>query len=542
MTKNILNQGVRVGNVDVVVSSSTLMIVFSICMGLSVIVSSYLSAYLTASFTFDLQEDIFNKILSLSLFDFNKFGGSTLMTRTTSDVNRIQLFMLNALRSCLLLPFVIAGLIIATAYINLLLCSILVVAFIATILFIVVFSQKSIPLFNKNRTILDNINSIVREKITGIRYIRAFGRREYEVRKFKEINEKLFETSLNATEKIFFLTPVSLIIMNIAVVLMYSAGSIQIQSNLISISDLIIFFQYVTYFISSLSLIFFIVNLLPDVHVSSKRINEILNFEPSIINEPKDVYKEEISNKIEFKNVIFGYSGAKSVIADISFFVKERTTTAFIGAMGSGKSTVMYLLNRMYDSTFGEILIDGINIKDMDIHDLRSKISFTTQKTMVLQDTVFNNIAMGNSNISRDDAMDCCDLTLFSEVFEYLPNGLDSEMAQDGMNISGGQKQRLSLARTLAKDTEIYVFDDCFSALDLKTESKVMRNIKEELKDKTILMVAQKISTIIDADNIILLDEGKIIAQGTHNELLKSSNIYQEIYESQMYAQEDDLK
>ena len=537
MTKVILNKGVKVGDVPVIVNTSVVMLLMTLAMGVSVVIASYMSSRVTACVTFDLQEDIFEKIVSFSQYDYNRFGGSTLMTRATSDVSNIQLFLLNFLRSCLLVPFVIVGLIIATATINLGLCAILVVAFAITITFMVLKSRQSIPPFNEYRTSLDRLNVLMREKIEGARSIRAFGRRQYETEKFDAVNHESVDVSLEADYKIYFLTPVALIIMNIAVVIIYYLGSIDLQNQIVSISDLILFFQYVTYFISSLALIPFLVNTLPKVVVSVARINEVLDFEETIVNNPKAT-PSRCDGAITFKNVIFGYNGAKDVIADISFHAEPGTTTAFIGATGSGKSTIMYLLDRMYDPTFGEIFVDGVNVRDMDIEALRSRISFASQKTLVLQDTVYNNIAMGNEAITRDGAKACCDATMFSEVFDHLDNGLDSEMAQGGMNVSGGQKQRLSLARAIARDAEIYVFDDTFSALDLKTEATVRKSIKERLAGKTVIMVAQKISTIKDADNIIVLEKGRIAAQGTHEQLLATCPVYQEIYESQDYGEE----
>ncbi|MCH3943335.1 MAG: ABC transporter ATP-binding protein [Atopobiaceae bacterium] len=537
MTKVILNKGVKVGDVPVIVNTSVVMLLMTLAMGVSVVIASYMSSRVTACVTFDLQEDIFKKIVSLSQYDYSRFGGSTLMTRATSDVSNIQLFLLNFLRSCLLVPFVIVGLIIATAMISLGLCAILVVAFALTIAFMVLKSKQSIPPFNEYRSSLDRLNVLMREKIEGARSIRAFGRRQYETEKFDAVNRESVDVSLEADYRIYFLTPVALIIMNVAVVVIYYLGSIELQSQIVSISDLILFFQYVTYFISSLALIPFLVNTLPKVVVSVARIREVLDFEETIVNDPKTA-PARCDGEITFKNVIFGYDGAKDVIADISFHAKPGTTTAFIGATGSGKSTIMYLLDRMYDPTFGEIFVDGVDVRDMDLEALRSRISFASQKTLVLQDTVYNNIAMGDETITRDDAKACCDVTMFSEVLDHLDNGLDSEMAQGGMNVSGGQKQRLSLARAIARDAEIYVFDDTFSALDLKTEAMVRKSIKERLAGRTVIMVAQKISTIRDADNIIVLEKGRIAAQGTHGELLATCPVYQEIYESQDYGQE----
>lgn len=513
------------------------MIVLTIFYGLSMVVSSYLSSYISASVTCDVREDLYRKITSFSPLDFKKFGSSTLMTRATADTTRIQIFMINFLRNALLIPIVIIALIIATATINIVLCSVLVIAFAVTMLFMVLKSRQSLELFTKVQEKLDVLNSLLKEKIEGVRSIRAFGKQKFEENKFAKLNEEYNEKSLTAAYKLYYLTPFALIIMNLSVLVIYYLGAVELEARMINIADLILFSQYVTYFISCLAIVPFIVTTLPKTLVSTERLEEVIYFNETVKNSPSDelVKESNESNLIEFKNVIFGYDGAKDVIADINLTAKAGTTTAFIGPTGSGKSTITFLLDRLYDPTFGEILYNGINIKNMDIHELRDKISYCSQKTMVLNDTVYNNIAMNNKELSKEDAMKFSDLTLFSEVFDKLPNGLDSIMAQGGMNVSGGQKQRLSLARTIAKDAEIYVFDDCFSALDAKTEKIVRSNIKEYLKGKTVFMVAQKINTILDADNIIVLDKGRIVQQGTHDELLESCTLYQEMYATQSY-------
>lgn len=537
MTKVIINKGIQNANMDFIIHSGIIMIVLTIFYGLSMVVSSYLSSYISASVTCDVREDLYRKITSFSPLDFKKFGSSTLMTRATADTTRIQIFMINFLRNALLIPIVIIALIIATATINIVLCSVLVVAFAVTMLFMVLKSRQSLELFTKVQEKLDVLNSLLKEKIEGVRSIRAFGKQKFEEKKFAKLNEEYNEKSLTAAYKLYYLTPFALIIMNLSVLVIYYLGAVELEARMINIADLILFSQYVTYFISCLAIVPFIVTTLPKTLVSTERLEEVIYFNETIKNTPSEelVKESSTSNLIEFKNVIFGYDGAKDVIADINLTAKAGTTTSFIGPTGSGKSTITFLLDRLYDPTFGEILYNGVNIKDMDIHELRDKISYCSQKTMVLNDTVYNNIAMNNKELSKEDAMKFSDLTLFSEVFDKLPNGLDSIMAQGGMNVSGGQKQRLSLARTIAKDAEIYVFDDCFSALDAKTEKIVRSNIKEYLKGKTVFMVAQKINTILDADNIIVLDKGRIVQQGTHDELLESCTLYQEMYATQSY-------
>lgn len=540
MSKVILDNGVKVNNFEVIYNSGILMLIYTLGSMIMVTLVSYVTSYITGKVSFDLRSKMFRKVTDLSLYDFNKFESASLMNRATGDINVIQLFILNLLRSCLLIPFVIVGVIIETVLINRTLAAILIVFFIITILFMFIKGNKSIIFFNKLQVSVDRLNLLLREKVYGVRSIRAFGKEDYERNKFEKANDDSYELNIESSLKLYYVAPMAVLLMNVAVVIIYYVGGIQLQYNMVNVADLLLFFQYITYFLSSLALIPFIVKIMPKAIVASNRIEEVFEYEPILLNNPiKQEYKEDSFKGVEFNNVIFGYSGAKDVIADINFKAPKGTTTALIGATGSGKSTVMYLLNRMYDPTFGEILIDGVNIKDIDLKELHSKISFGSQKSMVFNDTVIENIRMSDDSITREDIERACEITLFTDAFKSLPSGIDSIIEENGTNISGGQRQRLSLARTIAKDSDIYIFDDTFSALDMKTEKIVRENIKELLKDKTVFMVAQKISTIIDADNILVFDAGRIVCQGTHEELLEKCEIYKEIYESQAYMNKE---
>ena len=540
MSKVILDNGVKVNNFEVIYNSGILMLIYTLGSMIMVTLVSYITSYITGKVSFDLRSKMFRKVTDLSLYDFNKFESASLMNRATGDINVIQLFILNLLRSCLLIPFVIVGVIIETVLINRTLAAILIVFFIITILFMFIKGNKSIIFFNKLQVSVDRLNLLLREKVYGVRSIRAFGKEDYERNKFEKANDDSYELNIESSLKLYYVAPMAVLLLNVAVVIIYYVGGIQLQYNIVNVADLLLLFQYITYFLSSLALIPFIVKIMPKAIVASNRIEEVFEYEPILLNNPiKQEYKEDSFKGVEFNNVIFGYSGAKDVIADINFKAPKGTTTALIGATGSGKSTVMYLLNRMYDPTFGEILIDGVNIKDIDLKELHSKISFGSQKSMVFNDTVIENIRMSDDSITREDIERACEITLFTDAFKSLPSGIDSIIEENGTNISGGQRQRLSLARTIAKDSDIYIFDDTFSALDMKTEKIVRENIKELLKDKTVFMVAQKISTIIDADNILVFDAGRIVCQGTHEELLEKCEIYKEIYESQAYMNKE---
>ena len=540
--KNILDNGVVSGNMTIIWQSGVRMLIFTIASGVCTVVSSYLSAKVTAGVTCDIRKACFDKVTGMSPQAYNKYGASTLSTRTMADVLQIQILIINILRTSLMVPMIIICMLILIFSINRLLFWVMFISFAVTVFLLAFLGAKSKPLFEVLQQKVDRISMLMKEKLSGVRAIRAFRNQDFEEKKLEDVNEQAYEAAIKANAKINFLAPLSLIIMNWAVVLIYFVGTTQLQQGMASISDLLLIFQYLGYFISSLAVVPVLVNLLPKVSVSCRRINELLDDREEEVSKENKVKSGIKEGRVEFSNVIFGYSGAVNVIADISFTAEAGKTTAFIGTTGSGKTTIMNLLMGLYKMNFGDIKIDGVSIRDYDTDYLRSRISYGTQKAMVFQDTVYNNIAAYNESCSRERVMEACRAARFDEVLEKLPDGLDSMMAQGGMNISGGQRQRLSLARTVAKDAAVYVFDDTFSALDAKTEAAVRKNIKEMLRGKTVIMVAQKISTIADADNIIVLDKGRIAGQGTHEYLLRTCEEYKEIYETQCYTnkQEDE--
>ena len=539
--KYIIDNGVMQNNMPYIIQSGIKMLIFTVAAGLCTVVTSYLSAKIVAGVVCAIRKDCFSKVIAFSAQDYNKFGVSTLMTRTSADCVQIQILLINFMRSCLMLPIMIGCIMIMIFRMNMVLFWVLTVAFALTIAMLVYFGAKSKASFEILQNKIDRISLLVKEKLVGVRAVRAFRNQNLEEEKLSVANEDAYEAAIMANGKINFLAPISLVIMNWTVVVIYFIGSKQLQAGMASISDLLVIFQYLVYFISSLTAVPILINMLPKAAVSSKRINELLDYEQNV-KIAKNTRTEGITEgEIEFKHVIFGYSGATDVIADVSFTAKPGQTTAFIGTTGSGKTTIMNLILRLYEMNFGEIKIDGTSIRDYDSDYLRSRISYATQKPMVFQDTVKNNIMAYDENCSQERMMAACDASEFAEVLEKLPNGLETEMAQGGMNISGGQRQRLSLARTLAKDADIYIFDDTFSALDAKTEASARRKIKEMLKGKTVLMVAQKISTIVDADQIVVLDRGRIAGKGTHEELLKNCKEYQEIYQTQCYVGKEEM-
>lgn len=546
LTKRILNQGIYNNDFDIVIHIGLSMLVMTVVYGLFVVAVSYLSAHVSASVTCKMRKDLFSKILNFSQADYEQFGGATLMSRITADTTRVQIFMINFLRSALLAPMAIVALIIATAVIDSLLCMVLTGSFLIIIAFMIIKSKITIPFFNEVQNKLDELNQLLKEKIDGARTVRAFNKQAQETKHFEKVNNDYKIESYNASVKLFYLTPFAMIVMNLAVLLIYYLGSIELQRNLIEITDLILFFQYVSFFITCLGIVPFIVTTLPKTIVSVERLQEVLRAPLTITDElvekwnrGADITPANVANtSIEFEDVSFGYGNGKNILEHINLKIKDGTKTAIIGPTGSGKSTLVNLIVRAYEVRSGCVKIKNCDIRNIELHALRAKIAYAAQKTAVLNESVYDNVSMGQT-LSEEKVWKSCELSMFTEALKDMPNGIHTVMARNGMNVSGGQKQRLSLARTIAKDADIYIFDDCFSALDANTEKKVRSNVAQYLNGKTVLMVAQKINTIRDADLIIVMNEGKIVQRGTHEKLLKTCSLYQEINETQNYDKEE---
>lgn len=531
-SKRIIDKGVNLQNTDVIWQSGIMMVIFTVIIGICNLLNAYFSSKATAGFTCSVRKACFSKANSLSPQDFAKFGESTLLNRTMADVANITVVTINALRLWMAIPILIVTELFIIALNNVYIFMVLAFFFIMTVVFLVVFMAKSRKNFEYLQQKLDKINLNMRERIVGVRHIRAFGNEELVYEKSVKGNEDVYNEAIAANRKINFLSPIAMVVMNWVVVLIYILGTHQIKEGMASISQLLLIFQYISSFILSLMTIPFLINVLPKGMVSARRINELLNFVPTKYETTEHIKKDKTIGKVEFRNVVFGYSGALDVIADISFTAQAGKTTAFIGTTGSGKTTVMNLMQGLYLPTFGDILIDDISIRNADENWLRSCFSYGTQKPMIFQDTVKNNISR---TASDERIRQSCDASCFSEILAEKNEGLEFQLAQGGMNLSGGQRQRLSLARTVARDAPIYIFDDTFSALDAQTDKKSRKAINDMLKGKTIIMVAQKINTIRDADHIIVLEKGRIAGQGKHDDLLKSCKVYQEIYQTQCY-------
>ena len=506
----------------------------------------FLSSRVAARLGKTLREKVFRKVLSFSNQEFNEFSAASLITRSTNDIQQIQQLLSILFRVVVYAPIIaIGGLITVVSTSNLSMAWIIGLAVLAILIVVGTLFATTMPKFKKSQTLIDKLNLVSREILTGIPVIRAFNTQKREEDRFESANKDLMKNSVFVNSVMSMMMPIMMLIMNSIMILIIWVGGHNIDSGVMQVGDMMAFLQYTMQIVMSFLMISMISIMLPRASVSAKRINEVLEKEPAIKDKPElEQAKFDLKKKglVEFRNVSFRYPDAESeILSDISFTANPGETTAIIGSTGSGKSTVVNLIPRFYDVTGGEILIDGVNIKDVSQKDLRSKIGFVPQKGILFSGTIESNIKYGK-DITDDEMKRVAEIAQASEFIKKKDEKYDSEIAQGGNNVSGGQKQRLSIARALAIDPEIFVFDDSFSALDLKTDRNLRDALKKQTSGKTIIMVAQRVSTIMNAEQIIVLEDGKIVGKGTHEELLKNCETYKQIALSQLSSEELERK
>lgn len=513
---------------------------------ISAISIMFLSSRVAARLGKTLREKVFRKVLSFSNQEFNEFSAASLITRSTNDIQQIQQLLSILFRVVVYAPIIaIGGLITVVSTSNLSMAWIIGLAVLAILIVVGTLFATTMPKFKKSQTLIDKLNLVSREILIGIPVIRAFNTQKREEDRFESANKDLMKNSVFVNSVMSMMMPIMMFIMNSIMILIIWVGGHNIDSGVMQVGDMMAFLQYTMQIVMSFLMISMISIMLPRASVSAKRINEVLEKEPAIKDRPElEQAKFDLKKKglVEFRNVSFRYPDAESeILSDISFTANPGETTAIIGSTGSGKSTVVNLIPRFYDVTGGEILIDGVNIKDVSQKDLRSKIGFVPQKGILFSGTIESNIKYGK-DITDDEMKRVAEIAQASEFIEKKDEKYDSEIAQGGNNVSGGQKQRLSIARALAIDPEIFVFDDSFSALDLKTDKNLRDALKKQTSGKTIIMVAQRVSTIMNAEQIIVLEDGKIVGKGTHEELLKNCETYKQIALSQLSSEELERK
>lgn len=509
-----------------------------LCMVVSIGVS-YLSSRIASKYAKELRSSVFSKILTFSTVDMKKFGTSSLITRTTNDINRVQMLVIMFLRVVVYAPIMGIGAILKVLNSNASLTWIIGLGIVCIISLMLTLLFIALPKFEVVQKLIDKLNLTTREIVTGIPVIRAFSNQKHEEKRFDKVNSDLEKTNLFVERLMSLVNPMISLVMNGVTLLILWEGAKKIDIGVINFGDVFALIQYAIQIIASFIMLSMVSIMIPRAMVSIKRISELLNYNVSIKDSENAKDIKEVEGLIEFKNVSFKYPNAKEeVLSNINFTAEVGKTTAIIGSTGSGKSTLVNLLPRLYDVTSGEIKLDGVDIKDIKLHDLRDNIGYIAQKGVLFSGTVKSNIKYGNSSISDKQMVFASNIALADEFINSKEEGYNYKIAQGGTNVSGGQKQRLSIARAIAKKPKVYIFDDSFSALDFKTDAKLRKNIKEKLGNVTTLIVAQRISTIMHADKIVVLENGKVVGIGTHKELMKKCKVYKEIATSQLSKEE----
>ena len=504
------------------------------------VVVSFIAARVAAALGRNLRKDVFNKVVGFSNAEFDEFSTASLITRTTNDIQQIIMLVVMGLRIVFYAPILGIGGVIKVINTGASMGWVIAVALISILLLVIVLFSFAMPKFKSVQKLVDRLNLVTRESLTGMLVIRAFSTQKYEEEKFEVANKNLTRTNLFVNRVMTVMMPLMMFIMNVITLLIVWVGSHRIDEGIMQVGTMMAFMQYTMQIIMAFLMISMVSVILPRAMVSAQRVSEVLNVDVAIKDSEKlQMFNDDEKGTIEFKNVSFRYPGAdEDVISNVSFKAFPGETTAFIGSTGSGKSTLINLIPRFYDATEGEILIDGVNIKSVSQYDLREKIGFIPQKGLLFSGTIESNLKYGGDHITDEDMIKASEIAQAMEFINSKEEGFNTEIAQGGTNVSGGQKQRLAIARAIAKKPEVFIFDDSFSALDFKTDAKLRKAINTELKESTLLIVAQRISTIMNANQIIVLDEGKVVGKGTHKELMKNCEVYQQIALSQLSKEE----
>ena len=501
----------------------------------------FLSSRVAARLGKTLRDKVFKKVISFSNAELNEFSTASLITRSTNDIQQIQQLIAILFRVVVYAPIIgIGGFVKVLTSTDNSMAWIIGVAIVAILFIVATLFAVAMPRFRKLQDLVDKLNEVSREILTGIPVIRAFNKEKKEEARFDDANKDLMKTNIFVNRAMSMMMPLLMFIMNSIMVLIVWVGGHNVDQGVMQVGDMMAFIQYTMQIVMAFLMISMISIMLPRAAVSARRINEVIDREPSI-KDKKETKKFDPSKKglDEFKNVSFRYPDADTeILEDINFTAEPGKTTAIIGSTGSGKSTVVNLIPRFYDVTGGELCIDGVNVKDVSQKDLRDIIGFVPQKGILFSGTIESNIKYSDENMSDDQMIMAAEIAQATEFIEGKEKKYQDPIAQGGGNVSGGQKQRLSIARAIAKDPEIFVFDDSFSALDFKTDSKLREALSTKTKDKTVIIVAQRISTILNADKIIVLEEGKMVGIGTHEELMKNNETYRQIALSQLSAEE----
>lgn len=538
----IVNNGIIKQDMPAIWHNGLAMILVTATGGLCSIIIGFLASRIATGMAQKLRMELFERVESFALADFNKFSTASLITRSTNDIQQIQMTSILLLRLALMAPIMAIGGLQKAIHNAPNLSWIIALAVSVLLVVIAVLFVIAVPRFKKLQTLVDKLNLVTRENLVGLKVIRAFHNEKIEQKKFQQANAELNKMNLFVNRLMMLLDPIMTLVMNFSSVAIVWFGAHLISSGNLQIGNMMAFLEYAMQVIISFLLLSMVFIMVPRAAVSVKRVGEVLDTLPSIVD-PSSPQKlpDDATGKIEFKDVTFTYPDADlPVLSNINFTAEPGQTTAFIGSTGSGKSTLINLIPRFYDVSAGQILLDGVDIRNLKLEDLYDQIGYVPQKGVLFSGTIASNIKYGNAKASQKLVEKSAKIAQAAEFINELKNGYKNDIAQGGSNVSGGQRQRLSIARAIAVEPNVYIFDDSFSALDFKTDAKLRSALAKETKHKTVLIVGQRINTIMNADKIIVLDEGKIVGQGTHQELMKNCQVYQEIAASQL--SEDDLQ
>lgn len=539
LMSDLVDNGMMKGDSSYVWRFGSYMLLVALLSSLCSVAASYLSSIIGMGFGRDTRNLVFSQVENYSLHEFDQIGTASLINRTTNDITQVQTLLVIGLRFMVSAPIMCIGGIIMAYSKDKHLTLILVVVLPLMLAFIAILARYVVPLFRAMQSKLDKVNLVLRENLTGIRVIRAFNRLKKETVRFDKANRDLSDTAIRVNKIMASMHPLMMIFLNLTSIAIIWFGGLRIAQNSMQIGDMMAFIQYAMQIMFSIIMVTFMFVMIPRAEASAVRINQVLDVQPQILDPADAKAAGDKRGYVEFRDVSFAYPGAeKPAISNISFKVRPGEVTAIIGGTGSGKSTLVNLIPRFYDVVSGSVLVDGVDVREMRQQELRSKIGFVPQTPILFSGTIADNIRYGKLDATDLEVHHAAEIAQASEFIQAMKDGYQSVIAQGGTNLSGGQKQRLAMARALIRKPGIYVLDDSFSALDFKTDARLRAALKKEIVDSTLIIVAQRVSTIMDADQIIVLDEGRIAGIGKHKELLKNCQVYYEIVSSQLSQEE----
>lgn len=532
----IIDEGVTEKDMTVILETSLLMIAASILSSTFMVGNTIFAVRASKGFEADLRESIFKKIQTFSFGNLDDFTTGQLLTRLTSDINQISRIITMTLRMFTRAPLMFIGSLSIMFATNFQLATIMVSLLPITVVLVGIFVRTVQPLFTKVQKRLEYLNQVMQENLIGIRVVKAFVRREHENMKFESINDKLFRTQLRVTQLLSIFFPIIMALLNLGTVAIIYFGGLQVLAGTASVGQIIAFINYIFSTMFPVLMLSMMAGQISAAMVSAKRVIQVLDDEPEVRDKPESVVLEDVKGRVVFENVSFSYEddGGNHVLTDINFTAEPGQTVALIGSTGSGKSSLINLIPRFYDATSGRVTIDGIDVRDIKMNDLRSHIGISLQDVILFSGTIRDNVRYGRPDATEEEVVSAAKAAQAHEFIMSFPNGYNSIVGQRGVNLSGGQKQRIAIARALLVNPRILILDDSTSSVDVETEAKIEVALKELMKDRTSFVIAQRISTVLKADKILVLDQGRIAAEGDHWELMETSPIYREIYESQL--------